>query len=167
MTVRQLRLCFVAMKQFVLDHWEGEYTFVQRGLFISDSGLLEPALATLLTALFQLEGERANSNLVSNAFVKLLSTGSKLGRQLLSHGAFGCLHRFRDQDFIDLTLHPLVLNSILMEIQLDGEMRVIKKVWVPEILARQFRKFWHVLQQAARPFLSSGDGCATRAHRGG
>jgi hypothetical protein len=126
LTVRQLRLCFVALKQFVLDHWEGEYTFVQRGLFISESGLLEPALATLLTALFQLEGEPANSNLVSNAFVKLLSTGSKLGRQLLSHGAFGCLHRFRDQDFFDLTLHPLVLNSILMEIQLDGEMRVIK-----------------------------------------
>ena len=40
-------------------------------------------------------------------------------------------------------------------------------LWVPEILARQFRKFWHVLEQAARPPLSSGDGCATRAHRGG
>ncbi len=126
LTVRQLRLCFVALKQFVLDHWEGEYTFVQRGLFISESGLLELALATLLSSLFQLEGEQADPNVVSNAFVKMLSTGSRLGRQLLSHGAIGCLHRFRDQDFLDLTLHPLVLNSVLMEIQLDGEMRVIK-----------------------------------------
>jgi hypothetical protein len=41
------------------------------------------------------------------------------------------------------------------------------QVWVPEILAREFRKFWHVLLQPARPPLSSGDGCAPRAHRGG
>jgi hypothetical protein len=40
-------------------------------------------------------------------------------------------------------------------------------VWVPEILARQFRKFWHVLLHLARPLLSSGDGCARRFHRGG
>jgi len=38
-------------------------------------------------------------------------------------------------------------------------------LWVPEILAREFRKFWHVLLQPARPRLSSGDGCAPRAHR--
>ena len=39
-------------------------------------------------------------------------------------------------------------------------------MWVPEILAREFRKFWHVLRQWARPLLSSGDGCARRVHRG-
>ncbi len=43
----------------------------------------------------------------------------------------------------------------------------LPKMWVPEILAREFRKFWHVLLQPARPPLSSGDGCAPRAHRGG
>jgi len=40
-------------------------------------------------------------------------------------------------------------------------------LWVPEILAREFRKFWHVLEQPARPLLSSGDAYAMRAHRGG
>jgi len=40
-------------------------------------------------------------------------------------------------------------------------------LWVPEILAREFRKFWHVLQPTARSLLSSGDGCARRVHRGG
>jgi F420H(2)-dependent quinone reductase len=31
---------------------------------------------------------------------------------------------------------------------------VLKNLWVPEILARQFRKFWHVLKQSARAPLS-------------
>ena len=44
---------------------------------------------------------------------------------------------------------------------------LIAQVWVPEILAREFRKFWHVLLDPARPLLSSSDGCGPRAHRGG
>jgi len=40
-------------------------------------------------------------------------------------------------------------------------------VWVPEILAREFRKFWHVLLPAARPPLNLGDASAPRAHRDG
>src|SRR6267378_2443276 len=40
-------------------------------------------------------------------------------------------------------------------------------VWVPEILARQFRKFWHVVLQPARPALSSDDACDPRVHRDG
>ena len=54
-----------------------------------------------------------------------------------------------------LNLYAQSVNSSMVE------------VWVPEILAREFRKFWHVLLQPARPPLSSGDACAPRAHRGG
>jgi hypothetical protein len=48
-----------------------------------------------------------------------------------------------------------------------GRTCMVRTLWVPEILAREFRKFWHVLQPLARPLLSSGDGYARRFHRGG
>src|SRR6266550_1402241 len=45
--------------------------------------------------------------------------------------------------------------------------RFLAKVWVPEIVAGQFRKFWHGLPFPAMSPPNSDDPSARRVHRGG
>lgn len=80
-----------------------------------------------LKELFQIEGNHANTEEVVSIFLRLLfSSGSEKEYDPLLRTGVGALHDGRDLFVLDLNLIITVLTSVMMDLQLDSDMRQIK-----------------------------------------
>jgi hypothetical protein len=129
LTLRQLRLCFVAVKNLICDLWDGpaQYTRVMRGAIFGSSDFLREELAERLEELFGAKSEPKNALEVMGLFCGLLSGGESLrGYDVLLRRGSGCLLQYGSNAMLDISLHHALLNDVLMDVQLDSEMRRIK-----------------------------------------
>ncbi len=130
LTLRQLRLSFVALKNYICDRWSEEpaqFTYLNRGLVFAEPSFFTEKLTACLKELFQVEAEQGDPQEVVSIFVRLLSSsGSAQEYDPLMRRGVGALHQNPGIWIFDLNLTPVLLANVMMDLQLDSEMRQIK-----------------------------------------
>ena len=130
LTLRQLRLSFVALKNYICDRWSDEraqFTYLNRGLVFANPSFLAEQLTECLKELFKVEAEQRDAKEVVSIFLRLLfSGGSPQKYDPLMRRGVGALHQNPGLWVFDLNLTVALLTNVMMDLQLDSEMRQIK-----------------------------------------
>ena len=157
LTLQQLRLCFVALKNYLCDHWthsKSQYTYLSRAALFAAPDLLHEKLTDILDQLFQSEKVERKAEEVISVFLALLSAERNLAAyDVLLRRGVGCLYRAQDTAMLDVSLHPGTLSDLLMDLQLDNEMRQIKGSHFESYVAERLKTDVKEISYPIRPGL--------------
>jgi len=130
LTLRQLRLCFAALKNYICDRWHEEgtpFTYLNRGLSFAETSFLSTKLTECLMELFEGEAEQRSANESVAVFLRLLSSNKDFRQyDVLLRRGLGCLYESEELSILDLNLSVSALGHLMMDLQLDNQMRQIK-----------------------------------------
>jgi hypothetical protein len=130
MTLQQLRLCFVSLKNYICDRWSEEkvqYTYLNRGLVFAEPSFLIDKLTECLQELCEIEGVNRNAQEMVSIFIKFLSSHEIIQQyDPLMRRGLGALYENPNIYTLDLNLIVASVTNLMMDLQLDNEMRQIK-----------------------------------------
>lgn len=143
LTLDELRLSLVSLKNYVTDVFAGPgaYTCLKRGMVFSEEGWLLNKLQSNLARASKAEGESIAVEKVTQMFLNLLACKPEQlnGYDLLLRKGCGCLIKQDNLIVIDLTLVPLILGDMLIDLELDDEMRRIKGSHYEDMVVEQLK----------------------------
>jgi hypothetical protein len=131
MTLLELRLCFVALKDYICDRWlldAAKFTYVSRRLTFSEPAFFTEKLSEGLKALMEAEGKLGvDTDALIAKFIDLLSSPQGVKKyDPLSRRGMAALHASSTAYTLDLSMVTVVLGQLFMDLQLDSTMRQIK-----------------------------------------